>query len=77
MAGLPRERREQLPHITLARPSRRGAEDASAAMEHWISNAPRPGSPAVLEVLALFTWAADRRERLFQLMAQRQLDAEV
>ena len=76
-AALPAERREPLPHITLARPSRRGAEEARAAMQLWIRAAPRPSEPALLEQLALFTWAADRRERLFQVVAQRQLDAEV
>lgn len=76
-AERPPERRAPLPHVTLARPTRRGGEDARRAMQQWISTAALPPTPALLEHLALFTWAEDRQERLFRVVAQRQLDAEV
>lgn len=75
-ANRPAEQRAPLPHITLARPTRRGGDAARAAMEGWIAQAPTPTTPAQLEHLALFTWAADRTERLFQVVAQRRLDGE-
>lgn len=79
-AGRPPERRAPLPHVTLARPSRRGGDGARTAMQRWMGAAPVPEQPTRLEQLALFTWAPDRQERLFQLVAKRsldQLDAEV
>lgn len=79
-AGRPSERRTPLPHVTLARPTRRGGDGARIAMQQWIGAAPLPEQPTRLEHLALFTWAPNREERLFQVVAQRrldQLDAEV
>ncbi len=73
-ADRPAEQRVPLPHITLARP---GGDAARAAMQHWIAAAPIPSNAVLLEQLALFTWAADRTERLFQVVAKRQLEAEV
>jgi len=73
-AGRPGERRPPLPHVTLARPTRRGGEAARAAMQQWITAAKIPGSPALLEHLALFTWAENRQQRLFRVVVQRRLD---
>ena len=72
-AALPAERRAPLPHVTLAQPTRRGGDEARAAMAHWIEQAPVPRSSVVLDELALFTWAADRSQRLFEVVAQRPL----
>lgn len=52
------------------------------AMQQWIGQAPVPHEPALLEHLALYTWANPRHERLFQVVARRhlnglQLEAEV
>jgi 2'-5' RNA ligase len=76
-AGRPGDHRPPLPHVTLARPTRRGGETARTAMQQWITAARIPETPALLKHLALFTWAENREERLFRVVAQRQLDAEV
>lgn len=81
-AGRPAEQRAPLPHVTLARPSRRAGDQARMAMQRWITHAPVPTAPARLEHLALYTWANPRHERLFQVVARRrlndlQLEAEV
>lgn len=73
-AGRAPDRREPLPHVTLARPTRRGGDGARTAMQQWITTAPVPEQPTTLEQLALFTWAANREERLFQVVAERRLD---
>lgn len=74
-AERPAAQRVPLPHVTLARPSRRGGDAARTAMQRWITHAPVPTTPALLEHLALYTWAHPRHERLFQVVAQRRLDA--
>lgn len=75
-AGLPPERRAPLPHITLLRPRRAEAEQWREPMARWMEQAPLPAAGADLVHLALYTWAADRRERLFQPVRQRLLIAE-
>lgn len=65
-----------LPHITLLRPRRAEAEQWREPMARWMEQAPLPAAGADLAHLALYTWAADRRERLFQPVRQRLLIAE-
>jgi 2'-5' RNA ligase len=74
-AGLPSERRPPLPHITLARPPRRRAEDLRWAMARWLVTAPIPAEPFLLQQLALYTWSPVRGERLFRIVAARHLDS--
>jgi hypothetical protein len=44
-------------------------------MQQRITQAPVPTAPALLERLALYTWAHPRHERLFRMVAERRLDA--
>lgn len=73
-AERPLERRAALPHVTLARATRRGGEEARQAMVRWISQAKPPSTPVQLEHIGLYTWAANRHERLFERLHQRRLD---
>jgi len=73
-AELPPERRAALPHITLARPRRRGVATEQAEAATWLERAPRPQHGFVLDQLALYTWADDRQSQLFVIQAQRALD---
>ncbi len=57
-AGLPPERRDPLPHVTLLRPSRREAEQQRRLMAERLAQLPLPQRPAQLEHLALYTWAS-------------------
>jgi len=72
-AGCPPERRPALPHLTLLRPPRRQAEAWRESMAAWMATAPLPQPPALLSRLALYTWAADRRQRLFRMVRSRAL----
>ncbi|MFY8148690.1 MAG: hypothetical protein ACOVNL_05660 [Prochlorococcaceae cyanobacterium] len=56
-AGLPPERRDPLPHVTLLRPTRREAEQQRRQMAERLAQLPLPQRPALLEQLALYTWA--------------------
>ena len=83
-AGLPPERRAALPHITLARPRRRGLEQERAGIEAWLQQAsgtqasspqaPRPQHHLILREIALYTWDDDRQHQLFRLETRRPLD---
>ncbi len=73
-ADLPPERRAALPHITLARPRRRGMAAGQAEVDAWLQRAPRPRHGFVLDQIALYTWADDRPSQLFAIQAQRPLD---
>ena len=74
-AGLPSQRRPALPHITLARPRRRGMEQDRTAMASWLQQAPLPQQRFILGEIGLYTWASDRQQQLFRLEARRPLDA--
>ncbi|MCP9928765.1 hypothetical protein [Cyanobium sp. CH-040] len=77
-AGLAPERRDPLPHVTLARSSRRRAADLRLAMEGWMASAAVPARAAVLSELGLYTWNRQRGSPgapLFELAARRSLAA--
>lgn len=74
-AGQPLGGRPALPHVSLARPPRRGGDAQRQAMAAWLPGAPSPSGAVRLEHLALYTWAADRRGRLFRIAVQRRLDS--
>ncbi|MDH4017917.1 MAG: 2'-5' RNA ligase family protein [Actinomycetota bacterium] len=73
-AGARPDSRPPLPHVTLARIGRRAdARERKAALA-W-AEAIDLGAPAVrLDRIALYTWSADRRARLFDLVAERPLE---
>jgi 2'-5' RNA ligase len=70
-AGCRPERRAPLPHLTLLRPPRRQAAALRQPMAAWMAAAPLPAEPALLSQLALYTWADDRRQRLFRIIRSR------
>lgn len=72
-AGAREDTRPPLPHMTLARIQRRasGAERREAL--RWASTIDLSGATFRAESIALYTWANDRRERLFQTVEQRDL----
>jgi 2'-5' RNA ligase len=86
-AGLAPEQRPPLPHVTLARSSRRQAAACLTAMARWMAVAPLPAHPCHLSDVALYTWNRRRGEPgepLFEPVARRplagdgpQLEAEV
>ncbi|QEY31284.1 hypothetical protein EVJ50_02505 [Synechococcus sp. RSCCF101] len=74
-AGLPRDRRPPLAHITLTRPPRRRAAALKPAMDRWLRTAPVPDHPVRFEELALYTWAEERSRRLFRIVERRPFSA--
>ncbi len=74
-AGAPRELRPALPHLTLARPTRKATRAERSEALRW-ARALDLGAPRVrVSGVALYTWAPDRRERLFQIVDRFALPA--
>lgn len=63
--------RPALAHLTLARPQRKASEAERAAALDWALALPTQGCGVRLDRIALFTWAQDRSERLFEIVASR------
>ncbi len=69
-AGLAADNREARPHITLARPPRRGGDAIRRRGERWVATyAPEPAR-LDLDTLALYTWSRDRPRRQFEIIEQ-------
>lgn len=72
-AGAPPERRDPLPHITLARPTRAATEAQRSAAIAWAGGIELGDVRVRLEELALYTWDEERRERMFRVVGRRAL----
>jgi RNA 2',3'-cyclic 3'-phosphodiesterase len=72
-AGGPRETRPAKPHVTLARPRNRASNADRQAGVAWAARLDLRAVHARLDRIALYTWSELRRERLFQIVAERQL----
>ncbi len=72
-AGGPPDDRPPLPHMTLARIQRRagGAERREAL--RWAESIDLREASFEVASVALYTWATERRERLFRIVEQRAL----
>jgi 2'-5' RNA ligase len=66
-----RETRTPKPHVTIARPRRRATDIDRQAGLAWAERLDLRGIPARLDRIALYTWPELRRERLFQIVAER------
>lgn len=67
-AGMAPERREPLPHITVARPRRGATEEERQHALSWAAHLRVPAQSLRLGPPALYTWSEDRRERLFRIV---------
>ncbi|HEU5072707.1 MAG TPA: hypothetical protein VFU02_01005, partial [Polyangiaceae bacterium] len=68
-----RERRAPKPHVTLARPRRKANAREREAGLSWAKQLDLSKVHATLDRVALYTWSEARRERLFQIVAERRL----
>jgi 2'-5' RNA ligase len=68
-AGARPARHGPLPHCTLARPQRRASDAQRQAAIAWGTDLALAGRPLHLGPLTLYTWAEDRRQRLFREVA--------
>ncbi len=71
IAGAPPETRPVLPHVTVARPTRAASPSQRQAGRAWGEGLDLHGVALRLDTLAWFTWAEDRRGRLFRVVDRR------
>ena len=70
-----REKRAPKAHVTIARPFRAKEEQRAAGLT-WAAGLELGAVRATLDRIALYTWSADRRERLFRVVAERALSRD-
>ena len=74
-AGVRRDRRPPKPHVTIARPRRRATKQELRAGLVWAGALDLSAVTARIDRVRLYTWAEDRRERLFTVVAERRFRA--
>jgi len=67
-AGAPEDSRRPLPHMTLARIQRRANAAERQEALRWARGIDLRGVTFSASSVALYTWAEDRQERLFQIV---------
>jgi RNA 2',3'-cyclic 3'-phosphodiesterase len=67
------EKRPPKPHVSIARPRSRASDADREAGLSWAAKLELHGVHANLDRIALYTWSEVRRERLFQIVAERRL----
>jgi RNA 2',3'-cyclic 3'-phosphodiesterase len=68
-AGISRDKRTALPHVTVARPQRKATDAERELGLAWAKNVVLPAQLIRLDRLALYTWSERRLPRLFQIVA--------
>lgn len=74
-AELPPETRGPLPHVTLGRIARRASRPERREALRWAEALDLSALRFSVSRLALYTWAEDRRQRLFRIVQSLQLAA--
>ena len=72
-AGAEPDTRPVRPHSTLARLQRKATRAQRDDAHAWAAALPTAGTPLHLGWLALYTWHADRSQRLFRVVRRRPL----
>jgi len=72
-AGARADTRPPLAHITVARPIRKFGPRGQREGMDWMRGVAPPDGLLIIDRLALYTWAEDRRLRQFQIVHQRPL----
>jgi len=67
------EKRPPNPHVSIARPRSRASEADREAGLAWAAGLQLHSVHARLDRIALYTWSEARRDRLFQIVAERRL----
>jgi len=67
------DKRPPKPHVSIARPRSRAREQDREAGLIWAASLQLQTVHANLDRIALYTWSEDRRDRLFQIVAERRL----
>lgn len=74
-AGAPEDSRPPLPHMTLARIQRRANAAERQEALRWAREIDLRGVSYSAPSVALYTWADDRQERLFQIVERHDFDS--
>ena len=75
VAGAPTDSRPPLPHMTLARIQRRAQAAERRQALRWAQTIDLRAVTFAAPSVALYTWAADRQERLFQIVERHVFDS--
>ena len=73
-AGAREDSRPPLPHMTLARIQRRASAAERREALRWARSIDLRGVTFAADAVALYTWAEDRQERLFQIVERYDFD---
>jgi 2'-5' RNA ligase len=73
-AGAKPDDRPPLPHITIARPQRNSGVAARRVALAWAATIEPPEVELTIDRIALYTWAMNRRERLFDVVYERTME---
>ena len=69
-AGARPDDRPPLPHVTLARITRRATREERRAALSWAAQLDLGSPSLLLDRIALYTWSSDRRSALFRIVAE-------
>lgn len=72
-AGAAPDGRPPLPHITIARPSRKYGHEGQRAALAWADTCVPPTGTIAITSVALYTWSEDRKDRQFRIVGQKTL----
>lgn len=67
-AGINRDQRTPIPHVTVARPQRRATDEQRAGGLEWAQTVTLPAHRLTLDRIGLYTWSERRLPRLFQIV---------
>jgi 2'-5' RNA ligase len=69
-AGARVDTRPALAHVTFARPERRASQDTAKAARRWALGLELGAPRCRIDRIALYTWSAERRAQLFQIVRE-------
>lgn len=72
-AGARVDTRPALAHVTFARPQRRANHAQAKAAQRWALALDLGAPRCVIDRIALYTWSAERKEQLFQIVREHAL----
>ncbi|HEX6273649.1 MAG TPA: 2'-5' RNA ligase family protein [Polyangiaceae bacterium] len=73
IGGVAREKRPAKPHVTIGRVRSRASAEQRAEGLAWAQSLDLRNVRATLDRVALYTWAKERGERRFEIVAERRL----
>lgn len=75
-ADCPPDTRSPLPHVTIARPKRSAGEQGRYDALAWAALVQPPATSIIVDRIALYTWAEDRRRTKFAITQEHRAQTE-